>query len=97
IMRRQNGNWAHWTNPQQSLSKAGDIIFFTDIAMVSTQDGWTAGGYIGSSALAHWDGKAWVLADNPATEWLQAIDMLSDREGWAVGDQGTIIRYAPGP
>ncbi len=68
------------------------------IAMASETDGWLGTGntsYAGDAAeLFHWDGTAWTRAERPAgleSEWVDVvldIDMVSSREGWAVGATG---------
>ena len=95
ILNWENGTWSHWSNPKNSSDSVGNIIWFTDVAMPSADLGWAVGGYVDSSILVQWDGTKWFTVDNPAKEWLRSIDMVSDVEGWAVGDNGTIIHFAP--
>lgn len=97
ILRWLDRTWTNWSNPKNSRDAAGNIIWFTDVAMPSANLGWAVGGYFDSSILVQWDGTKWFTIDNPAKDWIHSIDMVSDVEGWAVGDKGTIIHYAPEP
>jgi len=78
---------------------------WTTISFVpgSTNDAWIVGGP-GSAAggqTLHWDGTTWAdipLVPRPFVfPTFRSIQMLSATNGWAVGDQGHIIRLGPQP
>ena len=89
ISHYTNGNWVHEFNYYAIL---------TSLEMLSTNDGWIVGGnlvapsqYLG--LILHWDGAAWTMVDNPSSNTLLSIDMISPYEGWAIGRDGIILRY----
>jgi len=78
---------------------------WTTISFVpgSTNDSWIVGGpgsATGGQTL-HWDGTTWAdipLVPRPFVfPTFRSIQMLSATNGWAVGDQGHIIRLGPQP
>jgi len=59
--------------------------------MVAEDDGWAVG-YHG--LRMHYDGSNWQQVDVPTlNNTLNAIQMWSASQGWAVGESGTILRY----
>ncbi|HEY7355111.1 MAG TPA: hypothetical protein VH590_01560, partial [Ktedonobacterales bacterium] len=79
------------------------------ISMVSADEGWAVGGMysgllIGANGIAparqgfilHYSGGKWTPVSSPTSHALEAIQMISPDEGWAVGDNVTILHYAQG-
>lgn len=61
------------------------------VDMVAEDDGWAVG-YHG--LRMHYDGSNWQQVDVPTlNNTLNAIQMWSASQGWAVGESGTILRY----
>src|SRR5438270_12944124 len=57
--------------------------------MLSAGDGWA----VGSTAIDHFIGSAWVPVSDPSANVLNSIHMVSASEGWIVGAAGTILHY----
>jgi len=84
----------------------GPTIRAFDSYAISATDIWAVGGSLRMfsstdvsvlfSAVSHFDGTAWQTIENTPGKSLNAIDMVSDTEGWAVGDVGTILHYVNG-
>lgn len=49
-----------------------------------------------AGSVSHFDGKSWNEMSTPTKENLNGIFMFNNREGWAVGDNGVILRYDVG-
>jgi hypothetical protein len=81
ILHYASNNW------QSVASPATRPLF--DVAMTSLNEGWAVGGHNASweetwGEILHYDGNNWqVITTTDAT--LQALDMISETEGWAVG------------
>ena len=82
IIRWDGTSWSTVTSPTT-------IGGFTDVFMVSADDGWA----VGPSRAIHWDGTDWSNVTNPATMGLYSVFMVSADEGWAVGESGRIMRW----
>lgn len=92
----------HWTGAGwQSVTPPSrpDLQYsITGVDAVSARDVWVVGngealpapGYTALAVVAHYDGTAWSLAPAPTPAGYAAlsdVDMLSARDGWAVGWQ----------
>ncbi|MCL4178593.1 MAG: hypothetical protein KJ072_12730 [Verrucomicrobia bacterium] len=88
ILRYVNGTWEDsLTNPDP------DERFLTAVHFSTDTDGWTVG--VGGVMLHTADaGSTWSLQDTTTTEWLLDVFFVSPDEGYAVGANGTILRYA---
>ncbi len=96
----------HWDGVQWSRVNLPTAAPLYDVAFASPTDGWAVGGH---GQIAHWDGVRWSQeADSPAyplptplfakrdvrpTTTLRAVALVSSTEGWAVGDQGTLLHW----
>ncbi|MFQ5398057.1 MAG: hypothetical protein ACE5E7_00510 [Anaerolineae bacterium] len=60
--------------------------------MITSSDGWAIGNIGPDRVLLHWDGTAWTAVASPSDYDLNAVSMVSYKEGWAVGD-GPILHY----
>lgn len=92
-------NGSQWS-PFGNLAHSQAVRLLGDIAMISANDGWVALGPFVSdesseSTIYRWNGNTWTLhttITEPATaSWpggiaLSAIDMLSQSDGWVVGE-----------
>ena len=63
---------------------------FLDAFALSVTDVWVVGDY---GTITHWDGSSWQDVSSPTSDTLNAVSMHSSTNGWAVGSNGTIIRY----
>jgi len=61
--------------------------------MFSQTDGWAISQDVAPYAITHFDGNAFTPVNNPATTFLNSIDMVSQQEGWIVGGGGTMLYY----
>jgi photosystem II stability/assembly factor-like uncharacterized protein len=43
--------------------------------------------------ILHYSGGSWAIVSSPTASNLRSLFMLSQTDGWAVGDGGTILRY----
>lgn len=87
------GTIIHWDGASwlQVASPITDTL--TSISMVPGSNG-TAGWAVGANgAMLSWDGTAWTKIASPTTNYLLSIEMVSATDGWAVGGDGTILRY----
>ncbi|MGD8719819.1 MAG: YCF48-related protein [Candidatus Zixiibacteriota bacterium] len=87
ILRYQNGQWSvYYTWATQYLQ---------DVDFGSANFG-MAVGYQGSAIL--WNGSSWVYADIPTTRhiWGVVVPPGQDDVAWAVGQRGTLYRWAGG-
>jgi hypothetical protein len=108
----QNGTWknifAHydgktWTAVQTPITN-NDNATITGLFMDSADDGWAVGTLLSgavnnptsSPLYLHYSGGHWTEARGPAGAAPYSVFMLSASEGWAVGDNGTIIHYQNG-
>ena len=62
------------------------------VSMYSTQFGMVAGA---GGALAVYENGSWRLMTNPVGDiFLNDIECVSEKEGWAIGSTGTILHYS---
>jgi hypothetical protein len=65
---------------------------FRGVSMCSTQFGMAAGA---GGALAVYENGSWRLMTNPLGDiFLNDIECVSEKEGWAIGSSGTILHYS---
>ncbi len=86
---RAEWNGSYWT-PNYSASAD---IHSQDVELFNMSEGWAVGWSYAESNIIYWDGDEWTHDSCPVTEGLNGIDMLSNDLGWAVGEDGTILRY----
>lgn len=61
------------------------------MAFADERNGWAVGP---AGRLFHWNGQAWQSFENsPTITNLNGLTLLSAQVGWAVGDNGVILRY----
>jgi len=81
IMLRWDGTkWSIFSNP----TPIGRVVA---MSFTSNDNGWAIaykGGARDISYLVHWDGRVWTTIMEASQ--IYALDMLSENEGWAVGD-----------
>ena len=46
-----------------------------------------------AGVILHWDGNAWTVVDSPTHNKLRSVAIVSATDGWAIGDEGTTLRY----
>jgi hypothetical protein len=90
ILHYINGNWINETNPKTSG------VDFTGIDVTESGDAWAVGG----STIIHYNGSQWESFPYSGGGTLNAIDMISANDGFAVGSQpngdALIMRYTGG-
>jgi len=65
-----------------------------DVAMTSSQDGWAVGQ---DGCLEHYDGSRWIATrPAPGKPALNSVAFLRKNFGFAVGQNGSILKYQPG-
>ena len=90
-----NGTILHWDGGTwQSVASPTNLELFS-VFMVSATDGWIVGGKSGESVILRWNGASWTPVPSPAPPPALLLDvvMLSPIDGWAVGNQGTILHW----
>lgn len=55
-----------------------------------------AGRFGSDGLIVHGPSGAWTQVASPTDQTLWSVGMVSPTEGWAVGDQGTILHYQNG-
>jgi len=93
ILRWDGSSWDYVTAASQAAPASPNAVWLSSVDVLSAADAWTVGGYVGSSAIAHWDGTGWTPVTSPVTAWLKDVTMVSGTYGWAVGHGGTLLRY----
>jgi len=68
------------------------IGLFQDIHALSPSDVWVVGG---QANISHWDGTKWDQIESPTNKYFEAVSMVSNDEGWIVGNDGVILVYSP--
>jgi hypothetical protein len=48
---------------------------------------------MGNGVILHYEGSGWVRVNSPTTKSLASVAMDSATDGWAVGNNGTIVHY----
>ena len=57
-------------------------------------DGWAVGGEDAGRVIVRWDGSAWsTVLDDPNSPGLETIAMTSVSDGWAAGQDGTLLHW----
>lgn len=82
ILHYDGDSWSEVDNP--ALGGLYDVDFGSPGRIVG-QDG----------IILAFDRTTWAADYSPTTNWLTAVDMLSETEGWAVGNGGSILHYTP--
>ena len=79
----------HWDGSNISYGGAASADYFA-VGGESPSDVW----FLGESGhIRHWDGDAVTDYVSPTTRDLNAIKMISVEDGWAVGNNGVVLRY----
>ena len=84
-----------WATAVSGLVNAGNT-YYRSVYLVNKTDGWAVGD---GMAMAHWDGAQWTslpagyIPDIASAPSLYAVRMLSSSSGWAVGQNGMILKY----
>ncbi|HLV99177.1 MAG TPA: hypothetical protein VKT82_10945 [Ktedonobacterales bacterium] len=90
-------NGTTWTNTQTPLAiGANQFASVSALYMDSPTDGWAVGSFTGGNLYFHYSGGKWTQVRGPGTDGLLGVFMLSTGEGWAVGNNGSILRYQNG-
>ena len=83
------GGIMHWDGSNISYGGAASADYFA-VGGESPSDVW----FLGESGhIRHWDGDAVTDYVSPTTRDLNAIKMISVEDGWAVGNNGVVLRY----
>jgi len=69
------------------------IAFLIAAAVFSGQCGIISAGAQNGGANAYPEDFAWATVSSPVTDNLNSVDMVSANEGWAVGENGTVLHY----
>ena len=67
-----------------------DGIEFFDVAGQSSDDVWVVGD---SGFIRHWDGTEMTTIASGTSNTLNAIKIVTNEDGWAVGNNGVVLRY----
>jgi hypothetical protein len=88
-------NGTMWTEVEPPVSQGS----LESLSFSSEHEAWAVGsryvsgrGYEGPIIL-HWSCNQWTGVNSPSYERLHYVDMVSATDGWAVGDDGTLLRY----
>ena len=82
IVHLQHGVWTRAESSAKSLSS---------VAIEANGEAWA----VGVSGAYHEVGGVWLAADYPSNYGLTSLALLPGQGGWAVGYNGTILRYNP--
>lgn len=75
------------------------------VEFVDDNTGWAVGGGVAyqngtvgipGNVILSYDGNTWTTVTAPVTHTLYGISMVSANDGWAVGENNTILRYQAG-
>jgi len=93
----------YWNGSAWESKIAGKVHFFggsvDGISMVNANAGWAVGSAFSSAISSYagtalrWDGSNWATLPLSTTAELSAVDMLSTTDGWAVGEEGTLLHW----
>jgi len=92
------GNGGFWNElPAPATATQVNGVYMTHCVgsnPCSADDGIAVGNIVaGFGAIYHWTGGNWnLLASHPSLQNLNAVSMVSQMVGWAVGDQCNIVR-----
>ncbi|MFN8472152.1 MAG: hypothetical protein U0822_08190 [Anaerolineae bacterium] len=76
----------HWDGSSWRSVPCPTDLPLRSLSMRLANDGWIAGGLNDRAVLLHWDGQTWTKATLPdGTYQLNAVAMVSDHDGWAMG------------
>jgi photosystem II stability/assembly factor-like uncharacterized protein len=70
-----------------------NTIYGNSIQMVNSSLGWIVGGISSQSAIYRYDGANWIAVTSPTSSILNKVFMLNANSGWAVGNDGIILKY----
>lgn len=79
----------HWNGlfwQEVAIPESESIGMIRDLKMITTDFGLAAG----SQGILRWDGTEWSKID---TNSVNAVDLIAPDDGWAVGDDGLILRW----
>ena len=86
------GDLVHWDGTNWTTFDGIQYIYGID--GVSSNDIWFVGGLSGFwSIIYHWDGNQLISVSNPTDKALWSVKLISSTNGWAVGNNGVILRY----
>jgi len=88
IAHYNGSQWTYYDVKEHFYSASYDDI--NDISIVSADDVWFA---CDNGVILHWDGNSIQPVTNSSTSHILAIHMLSNTDGWAVGEGGKFYRY----
>jgi hypothetical protein len=100
VLHCSEENW----HDRSELLDPGNFTSFNlhDVDMISETAVWAVGGsrwYVDTgwqytSEILQYEGdRRWVRASSPVTWSLNAVDMISETDGWAVGEHGSIVHH----
>lgn len=85
-----NGIWdTEYTTAKADSHKYGTGGVHNITLQVKDSDGWTDN----TSHTITVGGPCWHVIESPTTQYLFSVYFVSENDGWAVGDDGTIIHY----
>jgi formylglycine-generating enzyme required for sulfatase activity len=88
-----NGTILHWDGNTWSIVPSPTTNSLSGISMVPGTNG-MQGWAVGEGGITlYWNGDEWINITSPTSNNLTDIEMISATDGWAVGMNGTIIRY----
>lgn len=89
IYRWNGDSWNFFTTVT-----APNAISLSALDALAANNVYALGGGKFWSQLYRWDGSAWnFVAQTPGGVWVDALDMLNDNDGWAVGLNGNIAHW----
>lgn len=71
-----------------------EMILTNDVDILTENNGWIVGLGLTGSNIRHWNSNTWEDVSSPTNQNLEAIFMLGENLGWAVGENGVIIKYS---
>jgi hypothetical protein len=86
------GQLMRWNGTAWSLVNVPEASAHA-LAAVASNDVWAVGA---AGQILHWNGSAWSSIGSATGNDLYAISMGWAHEGWAVGDNGVLLRYTDG-
>ncbi len=83
------GSAIHWNGSSWTYHEVGDTPLY-GVYFVSPNDGWAAGE---GGFIYHYNGTKWSLHSQPNNNVIVDFSFDSEGIGWAVGFDGTILKY----